>query len=146
MTVQFSVMSAPSSRQIRNGFSVPSAFISPALMSSCRLPPPSKSPFPAPPPPFPPSFPRFQLEVDSFAVDMRQVKVDHRLPVDAEFVFVHNFENCAGRHVARDEVAVLWIPLFQEVPAVALGNGLGVALVSRRLRNPDASALAASRF
>src|SRR5258708_2789115 len=87
-----------------------------------------------------------QLAVERLAVTMRQVKIDPRLPVDAELVFVDNFENRARPHVAWDELAVLWIPLFQEVPAVALWNGLGVALVSRRLRNPDASAFAARRF
>src|SRR5712692_1019088 len=88
----------------------------------------------------------FQLAVESFAVNMRQVEIDHRLAVDAEVVLVHNFENCAGGHVARHEVAVFRIPLFEEIPAVTLRNGLGVAFVALSFRNPDASTLAARRL
>src|SRR5271157_5722248 len=44
MTVQFLVISSPSSRHRRNGFSVPSDFISRALISSCRFFSESKQP------------------------------------------------------------------------------------------------------
>src|SRR5713226_595109 len=88
----------------------------------------------------------FQLAVESFAVNMRQVEIDHRLAVDAEVVFVHHFENRARGHVARDEVAVFRIPLFEEIPTVTLRNGLGIALVALSFRNPDPSTFAAGRF
>src|SRR5207244_5302352 len=44
MTVQFLVITSPSSRQSRNGFSFPSALISLALISSWRLRSASKQP------------------------------------------------------------------------------------------------------
>src|SRR5713101_4444290 len=88
----------------------------------------------------------FQLAVESLAVNMRQVKIDHRLAVDSEVVFVHHFENRARGHVARDEVPVFRIPLFEEIPTVTLRNGFGIALVARSLGNPDASTFAAGRF
>src|SRR6185437_15772376 len=44
MTVQSLVISSPSSRHNRNGFSVPSDFIRLALISSCRLRSESKCP------------------------------------------------------------------------------------------------------
>src|SRR6266446_1609307 len=88
----------------------------------------------------------FQLAVESLAIDMRQVKIDHRLAVDSQVVLVHYFENRARRNVARNEVAVFRVPLFEEVPALTLRNGFGVALVALSFWNPDASALAACRF
>src|SRR5208283_2533298 len=66
--------------------------------------------------------------------------------VDAEVVLVHHFENRAGGHIARHEVAVFRIPLFQEIPTFFFRDGLGIALVALRLRNPDASTFAARRF
>src|SRR4029077_17929879 len=88
----------------------------------------------------------FQLAVESLAVDVGQVQIDHRLAVDAEFVLEHHFENRAGGHVARDEVAVFRIPLFEEVPAIVFRDALRIAFVALRFRNPDASALAARRL
>src|SRR5882724_6192490 len=52
----------------------------------------------------------------------------------------------AGGDVARYKVAVLRIPLFQEVPALALRNGFEIALVTRCFRYPDASAFSACRL
>ena len=54
----------------------------------------------------------FELLVENLAIDVRQVEIDHRLAVDAEVVLEDDFENRAGRHIARHEVAVLRIPLF----------------------------------
>src|SRR5207253_3725870 len=88
----------------------------------------------------------FQLAVERLAVNMRQVKIDHRLPVNAELMLVDNFENRARRNVTRDEVAILRIPLLEEVPAITLRNGFGVALVPLSLGNPDPSAFAPRRF
>ena len=58
-----------------------------------------------------------------------RVEVDHGLAVDAHAVLVDDFEDGSGGDVAGDEVAVLGVPLFEEVPAVGLGNGFGYALV-----------------
>ena len=88
----------------------------------------------------------FELAVESLAVDVRQVEIDHRLAVDAEVVLEDDFEDFAGGHIARDEVAIFRIPLFEEVPALFLGNGLGIALVALCSGNPDAPAFAARRF
>ena len=86
------------------------------------------------------------LLVENLAVDVRQVEIDHRLAVDAEVVLEDDLEDLARRNVARHKVAVLRIPLFEEVPALALRNGFRIALVAERLRNPDAAAFAARRL
>src|SRR6266404_4431781 len=88
----------------------------------------------------------FELSIKNLAVDVGQVEIDHRLAIDPESVLVNNFEDGARRHVARYKIAILRIPLFQKVPALALRNALRIALVARSLRNPDASAFAASRL
>src|SRR4051794_3203973 len=51
-----------------------------------------------------------------------------------------------GCHVTGNEVAVLGIPLFEKVPALILGNALGLALVAGCFRNPYASTFSAGRF
>src|SRR5450631_1819110 len=88
----------------------------------------------------------FQLAVESLGVDVGEVEVNHRLAIDAEVVLVHHFKNRSSGHIARHEVAVFRIPLFEEVPTVVLRDALWVALVSLRLRNPNASAFAARRL
>ncbi len=88
----------------------------------------------------------FQFAVERFAVDVGEVEVNHRLAIDAEIMLVHHFENRARRHIARDEVAILRIPLFEEVPAVALRDRLRVTLVALSFRNPDTSTFPARRF
>src|SRR5258706_12129821 len=85
----------------------------------------------------------FELSIKNFAVDVGQVEIDHRLAIDPESVLVNNFEDGARRHVARYKIAILRIPLFQKVPALALRNALGIALVARGLLNPYASTFAA---
>jgi hypothetical protein len=56
--------------------------------------------------------------------EVRDVEVDHRLAVDAHVVGVDDLEDLARGDVARHQVAVLGIALFEEVPAVGLGDGL----------------------
>ena len=85
----------------------------------------------------------FELAVERGAVDVGDVEVDHGLAVDAHAVLVDDFEDGAGGDVAGDEVAVLGVPLFEEVPAVGFGDGLGGALVVLVLGDPDAAAFAA---
>ena len=88
----------------------------------------------------------FELAVEDLAVDVGQVEIDHRLAVDAEVVLVDHLVNGAGGDVARHQVAVLRIPLFQEVPALGFGDALGSRLSPGVSRNPDAAAFAARRL
>ncbi len=88
----------------------------------------------------------FELAIEGLAVDVGEVEIDHRLAVEAEAVFVDDLVNGARGHVARNEVAVLRVPLFEEVPALGLGNLLYGALVAGRARHPDAATFAAGRF
>src|SRR6266700_6842391 len=64
----------------------------------------------------------FQLAVEGGTINMRQVEINHRLAINAEVVFENNFENGAGRDIARNQVAVLRIPLFEKIPPIALRN------------------------
>ncbi len=52
----------------------------------------------------------------------------------------------AGSNVARNEIAVFWVPLFEEVEAIVFGNGFRGARVVGISGNPDAAAFAAGRF
>ncbi len=88
----------------------------------------------------------FQLAVENLAVDVGEVEINHRLAVDAEVVLEDHLEDGAGSDVARHQVAVLGIPLFQEIPAFFFRDRLRIAFIACRLRNPDASAFAARRF
>ena len=88
----------------------------------------------------------FQLAIENLAIDVGEVEINHRLAIDAEVVFVNHLVNGAGGDVAGHQVAVLRIPLFQEIPALAFGNGFEIALVASRLRHPDAAAFTARRF
>src|SRR5207302_559950 len=88
----------------------------------------------------------FQLAIENLAVNVRQVEVDHGLTIDAEMVLIYHLVDGAGSHVTRHQVAVLGIPLFQEIPALALGNALGVALVAGLLGNPHAATFTARRL
>jgi hypothetical protein len=78
----------------------------------------------------------FELAIERGAVDVGEVEVDHGLAVDAEAELVDHLVNGARGDVAGDEVAVLGIPLFEEVPAVGLGNLLDGALVAGRCAEP----------
>ncbi len=88
----------------------------------------------------------FELVVEGLAVDVGEVEVDHGLAVDAHAVLVDDLEDGAGGDVAGDEVAVLGVPLFEEVPALAFGDGFAGALVVLVAGDPDAAAFAAGRL
>src|SRR5581483_6259677 len=88
----------------------------------------------------------FQLAVENFAVDVGQVKIDHRLAVNAETVLVDDLVNSASGYVTRNQVAVFRVPLFQKIPALALRDRQRVALVAGSLRHPDSPAFAAGRL
>ena len=88
---------------------------------------------------------RAELAVESLGRDVRQIEVDLVVAVDAEAVEA-DLENLARRDVARDEVAVGRVLLFEEVPALGLGDGRRLAFIILRLRHPHAPALAARRL
>src|SRR5688500_18705629 len=46
----------------------------------------------------------FELTVERGPINMRQIKVDHRLPVDAEAMLIHHFMYGARGNIARNEV------------------------------------------
>ncbi len=87
-----------------------------------------------------------QLAVEDGAVNVGQVEVDHRLSVNPQPVLEDHLVDGPRGHVSRHQVAVLGIPLFQEVKALGLGDAFGITVVARLLGNPDASALAARRL
>ena len=85
----------------------------------------------------------FQFAIEHLAIDVRQVEIDHRLAIDAQVVLVNHFKDRARSHIPRHQVAVLRIPLLQEVPALALRNRFRIAIVPLFLRDPDAPTLSA---
>ena len=88
----------------------------------------------------------FQFAVERGAVNMCQVEIDHGLAVNAKVVLVDHFVDGPGRDVTRHQVAVLGVPLFQEIPAFAVGNALGLALITQLTRHPDTSTFATRRL
>ncbi len=85
----------------------------------------------------------FELAVESFAVDVGDVEIDSGLSTDAEFFLIDDAVDGAGSNVARNEIAVFWVPLFEEVEAIVFGNGFRGARVVGISGNPDAAAFAA---
>ncbi len=75
-----------------------------------------------------------ELDLEHMRVQMADVEVDLVLAVDAEAEVHADVEDLAGGDVARHQVAVLRVLLFEEVP--------GLAVFIR----PDAAAFAADRF
>ncbi len=88
----------------------------------------------------------FQLAIEHLAIDVRQVEVNHRLSIDAEVVLVDDLEDRTRCDVAWNQVAVLRIPLLEEVPALIGRNALRIALISGLLRNPHAPAFTTRRL
>ncbi len=88
-----------------------------------------------------------ELAVELLARDVRQVEVD-ALPVrlDAQALVDADVEDLARGDVARHEVAVLRVALFEEVVALGLGNLARRPRVLRLARHPDAAPFAAGRF
>src|SRR5438270_385835 len=83
----------------------------------------------------------FELAVEGGAVNVGEVKIDHRLAVDAQVVLVNDFEDGAGRHIARDQVAVFRVPLFQKVPrspsGIDFGSRLSLTFFGTQTRPPS---------
>ena len=72
----------------------------------------------------------FQLAIQNLPVNMRQVEIYHRLAIDAEVVFINDFEYGAGGDIARNQVAVLRVPLLQKIPALAFRNRFRIARIA----------------
>src|SRR6266487_2102975 len=64
----------------------------------------------------------FELAVERFARNVRDVQIDSRLCIHAEFFLIHDAVNRACGDVSWNKVAVLWIPFFQKVETLRLGN------------------------
>ena len=73
---------------------------------------------------------------------MGQVQVNHGLAVQAQAKLVDHLVNGAGSHIARNEVAVLGIPLLEEIKAIRVWNLLDGALVAGGPWHPDPAAFA----
>ena len=64
---------------------------------------------------------RAELAIQGFGRDVGQVEIDLVLAADA-FALDANLEDFARRDVARDEVAVRRILLFEKIKTLLLGN------------------------
>ena len=60
----------------------------------------------------------FELAIERRAIDVGEVEVCGRLTVNTEPVLVDDLVNSASSNVAWNQIAVLRIPLFQEVPTL----------------------------
>ena len=87
-----------------------------------------------------------KLTVQCFLIYMGQVEVDHWLPIDAQAVLVHHLMDRTRSDITRHQVAVLGIPLFEEVPAIGRGNAVGWTRIVQLLRHPHPATLAACGF
>ena len=61
----------------------------------------------------------FELAVENFARNVGHVQIDGLMPANSQLHLKYNFVNGASGNVARDEVAVFRVPLFQEIETVA---------------------------
>src|SRR5690349_18656903 len=85
---------------------------------------------------------RAEFAVQNFRGNVRQVEIDLVLAADTHAVDT-DLKYLARGDVARDEVAVSGIFLFEEVPALALGNRRGHPRVAFSARHPNTSAFTA---
>src|SRR5262249_49591914 len=88
----------------------------------------------------------FELAVEGFAVDGRDVEKDGGLAVEAELFLIDDAVNGTGGDVSRDEIAVFRVPLFKEIETFVFGNGFRGARVAGLFGNPDAAAFTAGGF
>src|SRR5487761_491103 len=88
----------------------------------------------------------FEFAVEHLARKMREVEIDGVHSREAEFFLEDNFVDGARGDVARDQVAVFWVPLLEEIKTFLLRNRTSGARVTGFSRHPDAAAFAAQRF
>src|SRR5579859_1767636 len=88
----------------------------------------------------------FEFAIEHFARQVREIEIDGVHSREAELFLEDDFVNSARGDVARDEVAVFWIPLFEEIKTFLLWNRARGTRVAGFARHPDAPAFAAERF
>src|ERR1051325_845351 len=88
---------------------------------------------------------RAQLPIQNFSRNMRQIEIDLVLSADAKAVEAH-LKDLARGDVARHEVAVSRIPLFEEVPAFVPRNLGWRPKVALPTRHPNTSTFPTRRF
>src|ERR1700730_3927410 len=88
----------------------------------------------------------FELAVERFAGDVSYVQIHRGFAANTEAFLIHDTVNGACGDITRNEIAILGIPLFEEIEALAVGNCARGTLVARILRHPNASTLAARRL
>src|SRR5205823_14722263 len=86
-----------------------------------------------------------ELAVERLGRDVSQIEKNLILAADAVAIKT-NLKDFARGNVARHEVAVCRILLFEKVPTLALWNRRRRALIILRLRHPHAPAFAARRL
>ena len=88
-----------------------------------------------------------EFAVEHLPRQVREIKVNAEpILLDRQPVGRADVENLTGRDVARHEVAVFWIPLFEKVAAFGLGNFPRIPWVLRLPRHPHSPPLAAGAF
>ena len=88
----------------------------------------------------------FEFAIQRLARDVRHVEIYGGLSVQAEAFLIDDAMNGARGDVARDEIAVFRIPLFEKIKTLAFGNGSRRALIVGISWNPHAAAFASRRF
>ncbi len=88
----------------------------------------------------------FEFAVQNFARNVRDVEIHGGLPVDAQLFLINDAVNGSRSDVARNEVAVLRIPLLEEIKALVFRNAFCRTRVPGFLGNPHAAAFPARRF
>ena len=85
-----------------------------------------------------------EFAIERLAGHVREVEVNAQsVLLDRQPLGGADVENLAGGNVARHEVAVLRIPLLEEIAPLDFRNVAGITGVVRRLGHPDAATLAA---
>ena len=87
-----------------------------------------------------------ELALQVFATKVRKVEEHHVSAANAKAVLHANLEDLTCRDIARHDVSILWVALFEEVVPLGIGDLSWVARVALLARNPHAPALATRRF
>src|SRR5262249_26124067 len=88
-----------------------------------------------------------KLLIEHLARQMGQIQIyGQPFDVDRESLVGADVEYLAGRDIARHQVAVLRVTLFENVITLGLGNRTGVACIGRLARHPHPSTFATAPF
>src|SRR5689334_17803736 len=85
---------------------------------------------------------RTELSIEGLGGNVRQVEIDLILPADAHTVETH-LEDRTRRDVARHEIAVRRILLFEEIQSLFFGNRRRRTNVAFTARHPNTSTFTA---